>query len=253
MYTASDMKYDIECGYLAMQVEGAAEPTTSEGDGGDAGGSGGLTARSARRQKRKSPAKVKVEPGTGEDNKEEGGTKQQKVRLRLKPRKPRQVKKRKSAQTGASKSDWYVLLVLFLVLHPSNHGRQTKRAVQTGAVLSSPPLSEVQAAQCEATACAIGFLPRVCVCVNCAGHALMVGAPGRELAAVEEDRDKFSCNEEGDGHDKQCEVPSKHQAASSICRTLMWCIRDIIYSLSYYLLVCVVCVVVVMKTNCVSL
>ena len=80
----------------------------------------------------------------------------------------------------------------------------------------------------------------------------MVGAPGREIAAVEEDRDKFSCNEEGDGHDKQCEVPSKHQAASSICRTLMWCIRDIIYSLSYYLLVCVVCVVVVMKTNCVS-
>ena len=114
----------------------------------NAGGSGGLTARSARRQKRKAPAKVKVEPGAGEDNKE-GGTKQQKVRLRLKPRKPRQVKKRKSAQTGASKSDWYVLLVLFLVLHPSNHGRQTKRAVQTGAVLSSPPLSEVQAAQCE--------------------------------------------------------------------------------------------------------
>ena len=116
------------------------------------------------------------------------------------------MKKRKSAQTGATKSDWYVLLVLFLVLHPSNHGRQTKRAVQTGAVLSSPPLSEVQAAQCEATACAIGFLPRVCVCVNCAGHALMVGAPGRELAAVEEDRDKFSCNEEGDGHDKQRKV-----------------------------------------------
>ena len=69
------------------------------------------------------------------------------------------------------------------------------RAVQTGAVVSSPPLSEVQAAQCEATACAIGFLLRVCVCmcvcVNCAGHALMVGAPGCELAAAEEDRDKF--------------------------------------------------------------
>ena len=125
--------------------------------------------------------------------------------------------------------------------------------IQTGAVLSSPPLFEVQAAQCEATVCAIGFLLRVCVCVDCAGHALMVGAPGREIAAVEEDRDKFSCNEEGDGHDKQCEVPSKHQAASSICRTLMWYIRDIIYSLSYYLYMCVVCVVVVMKTNCVSL
>ena len=50
VYTASDMKYDIECGYLVMQVEGADEPTASEVDGGDAGGSGGLTARSARRQ-----------------------------------------------------------------------------------------------------------------------------------------------------------------------------------------------------------
>ena len=50
----------------------------------------------------------------------------------------------------------------------------------------------------------------------------MVGAPGREIAAVEEDRDKFSCNEEGDGHDKQCEVPSKHQAASSIWSGPLW-------------------------------
>ena len=126
--------------------------------------------------------------------------------MRNKPRKPREAKKRKSAQGGATQSNWYVLLVLFLVLHPSNHGRQTKRAIQTGAVLSSPPLSEVQAAQCEATACALGFLPRVCVCVNCAGHALMVNDPKRKLAAVEKDRDKFPCNEEGDGHDKQRKV-----------------------------------------------
>ena len=45
VYTTSDMKYDIECGYLvnllAMHVEGAAEPTAGEVDGGDAGGSGG--------------------------------------------------------------------------------------------------------------------------------------------------------------------------------------------------------------------
>ncbi len=205
VYTATDMKYDIECGYLVLQIEGADEPTASEIDGGDAGGSGGLTAGSASRLKRKAPAKVKVEPGIGEDNKE-GGTKRQKVRLRHKPRKPREAKKRKSAQGGATQSNWYVLLVLFLVLHPSNHGRQTKRAIQTGAVLSSPPLSEVQAAQCEATACALGFLPRVCVCVNCAGHALMVNDPKRKLAAVEKDRDKFPCNEEGDGHDKQRKV-----------------------------------------------
>ncbi len=37
----------------------------------------------------------------------------------------------------------------------------------------------------------------------------MVGAPKRELAAVEEDRDKFSCNEEGDGHDKQRKVTAR--------------------------------------------
>ena len=36
VYTTSDMKYDIECGYLVMHVEGAAEPTAREGDGGDA-------------------------------------------------------------------------------------------------------------------------------------------------------------------------------------------------------------------------
>ena len=51
----------------------------------------------------------------------------------------------------------------------------------------------------------------------------------------------------------QCEVPSKHQAASSICRALMWCIRVIIYSPSCYLFTCIVFVVVVTKTNCVSL
>ena len=81
----------------------------------------------------------------------------------------------------------------------------------------------------------------------------MMGAPGRELAAVEEDRDNFSCDEERDGHDGQCEVPSNHRAASSICRTLMWCIRVIIYLLLCYLFTCVVCVVVVMKSNCVFL
>ena len=124
------------------------------------------------------------------------------------------------------KNDWYVLLVLFLVLHPTNHGRQTKRVIQTGAVLSSPPLFEVQAAQCEATVCAIGFLLRVCVCVDCAGHALMVDDPECELASAGEDRDKFSCNKKGVGHDMQCKViaqqphpapmVARHQAASRI-------------------------------------
>ena len=34
---------------------------------------------------------------------------------------------------------------------------------------------------------------------------------------------------------KQCEVPAKHQAASSIYRTLMWCMRAIVHLLSCYL------------------
>ena len=62
--------------------------------------------------------------------------------------------------------------------------KQKRRAIQTGAVLSSPPPSEVQAVQqCGATAYSIGFLPHVCVCAGCAGHARVVGAPGRWLAA----------------------------------------------------------------------
>ena len=95
VYTASDMKYDIECGYLVMHVEGAAEPTAGEVDGGDAGGSGGLIAHSARRQKRKGPVKIKVEPGTGKSN-EEGDAKRKKVRPRLNPRKSREVKKQEA-------------------------------------------------------------------------------------------------------------------------------------------------------------
>ena len=220
VYTASDMKYDIESGYLIMQVEGKTEPTDSEGNDGDAGESGECVAHSPRQHKRRAPVKVKVEPGTGEGNKK-GETKNKKVRLNLNSRKSKERQKRKR-----DKNDWYVLLVLFLVLHPTNHGRQTKRVIQTGAVLSSPPLFEVQAAQCEATVCAIGFLLRVCVCVDCAGHALMVDAPRCELASAGEDRDKFSCNKKGVGHDMQCKViaqqphsapmVARHQAESRI-------------------------------------
>ena len=146
-----------------------------------------------------------------------------------------------------SGQDWYVL-----TFRPpyhnlwSNHGRQTKRAIQTGAVLSSPTLPGVQAAQCEATACAIGFLPRVCACVNCAGHARVASAPGRKLAAAEEGRDKFSCDEESNENDKQCDVIAKaprpapmvaaHRAASSIRHWLVWCTYlRIVLSLSIYI------------------
>ena len=74
VYTASDMKYDIESGYLIMQIEGKTEPTDSEGNDGDAGESGECVAHSPRQHKRRAPVKVKVEPGTGEGNKK-GGTK----------------------------------------------------------------------------------------------------------------------------------------------------------------------------------
>ena len=49
----------------------------------------------------------------------------------------------------------------------------------------------------------------------------MVGGPGRELVAVEEDRDKFSCNEEGDGHDKQRKVIAQApRPAPTVANTL---------------------------------
>ena len=94
VYTASDMKYDIESGYLVMQVEGKTESTDSKRNDGDAGESGECVAQSPRQHKRRAPVKVKVEPGTGEGNKK-GGTKNKKVRLNLNSRKSKERQKRK--------------------------------------------------------------------------------------------------------------------------------------------------------------